>query len=78
MSIYAICTDADYTEIKAVSIDAAAREWATSEGYVGVRTAVGLLRRMATVNGAWMWIDGPNGRMGGSTEDSLREYLHKH
>lgn len=76
MTNYTIRTDADLTTIAATDIDAAARAWATSERITGVETADDLLRSVARIDGAWIWIEDEDGdRIGGSTEGALRDYL---
>ena len=75
---YTIRTDALLTTIDAADIDAAARTFAASEGYRDVATANDLLRRIAAIDDAWIWIESDeDDRIGGSTPDALADYLRQ-
>ena len=60
---YTIRTDALLTEIDADTMDAAAASFAASEGLRDVATVGDLLSRYDHIgDGAWVWIEGPEGR----------------
>jgi hypothetical protein len=63
MTTYTIKTDACSTEIDASTMDAAAAEFAAGEGLRGIDSAQALLDHYDRIgDGAWAWIEGPEGR----------------
>jgi hypothetical protein len=71
---YYFKSDAASGDVRAATLDAAARKWAVDEGIRGVRDLRGLLAAYDRIgDGAWVWVEDSRGRVFASSDSPLTE-----